>query len=93
MCSLCGFVGQGPSWEQEGRSGDDGRWRLGREARETAAELTRLLSPQQIRITASPSFGFIVRFPTGRTDLVQGLSPIWHLLDQRKVAIPDPLSG
>ncbi len=93
MCSLCGLIGQGPSWEQEGRNGDDGRWRLGREAIEIAAELTRLLFAQRIRITAVPSFGFVVRFPTGRTDLVQGLSSMWHLLDQRKVAIPDPLSG
>jgi len=51
MCSLCGALGQGPSWEQHGLMGDEARWRLRREATATAAELTALLSPQRIKVT------------------------------------------
>ena len=91
MCSLCGALGQGPSWEQQGLAGDEARWRLQREAAATAAELTALLSPRRIRITASPAFGFIVAFPTGGSEMVAGLTEVWHLLRRRKIEIPDPL--
>jgi hypothetical protein len=91
MCSLCGALGQGPSWEQEGGDGEDARWRLHREAAATAAELTRLLAPGRIKVTANSDFGFLVAFPTGRTEMVASLIQVWHLLDRRNVAIPDPL--
>ena len=91
MCSLCGALGQGPSWEHEGLSGDEARWRRHREATATASELTRLLAPARVRVTASPDFGFRVDFPTGRTEMVASLTQAWHLLDRRNVAIPDPL--
>jgi hypothetical protein len=91
MCSLCGALGQGPSWEQEGRDADDARWRLHRDAAATAAEVTRLLAPRRIKVTASPDFGFLVAFPTGRTEMTSGLGEMWHLLDRRSIAIPDPL--
>ena len=93
MCSLCGALGQGPAWEQQGLSGNEARWRLHREAAATAAELTGLLTPCRIRITARPDFGFLVAFPTGRTELVAGVNEVWHLLARHKVAIPDPLDG
>lgn len=91
MCSLCGALGQGPSWEQQGLAGEEARWRLRREAAATAAELTALLSPRRIKITASPEFGFVVAFPTGGTEMVAGLAQVWHLLNRRKIEIPDPL--
>ena len=91
MCSLCGALGQGPAWEQEGLAGDEARWRLQREAVATATELTRLLAPARIKVTAMPRFGFVVAFPTGRTEMAAGLAQVWHLLDRSKVAIPDPL--
>lgn len=91
MCSLCGALGHGPSWEQEGRARAEARWRLHREAAATAAELTRLLAPDRIKVTAHPDFGFLVAFPTGRTEMVTGLVQVWHLLDRRNVSIPDPL--
>ena len=93
MCSLCGALGQGPAWEQQGLTGEAARWRLRREAAATAAELTRLLTPGRIRITAHPDFGFLVAFPTGRTEMVAGLAEVWHLLDRCKVEIPDPLDN
>ena len=92
MCSLCGALGQGPSWEQEGR-GDEARWRLHRDAAATAAEVTRLLSSRRIKVTANPDFGFLVAFPTGRTEMAHGLAAMWHLLDRRSIAIPDPLDS
>jgi hypothetical protein len=91
MCSLCGALGQGVSWELEGLSGEDARWRRHRAAVATASELTRLLVPARIRVTASPDSGFRVAFPTGRTEMVTSLTEAWHLLDRRNVAIPDPL--
>ena len=91
MCSLCGALGQGPAWEQEGLAGSEMRWRLRREAATTAAELTKLLLERHIKITASSEFGFLVEFPTGGTEMVASLSHVWHLLERRKVAIPDPL--
>jgi hypothetical protein len=91
MCSLCGAVGEGPAWEQEGLSGSETRWRLRREAAATAAELTRLFSEQRIKVAASPEFGFLVEFPTGGTEITASLRQVWHLLERRKVAIPDPL--
>ena len=91
MCSLCGALGQGPSWEQHGVGGEEARWQLRREAVATAAELTRVLASSRIKVTAHPDFGFVVAFPTGRTELTAGLTQVWHLLDGRNVAIPDPL--
>ena len=93
MCSLCGALGQGPSWEQEGLAGEEASWRLRREAVATATELTRLLAPGRIKVTANPSFGFVVAFPTGRTEMAASLTQVWHLLDRSKVAIPDPLAS
>jgi hypothetical protein len=91
MCSLCGAIGQGQAWEQQGPAGDDARWRLRREAAATAGELTALLSPRRIKVTASPDFGFVVAFPTGGTEMVAGLAQLWHLLERRRIEIPDPL--
>jgi hypothetical protein len=93
MCSLCGALGQGPSWEQEGLTGDEARWRLHREAAATATELTRLLAPGRIKVTAHPDFGFLVAFPTGRTEMLAGLTDLWHLLARNKLEIPDPLDS
>lgn len=92
MCSLCGALGQGPSWEQEGITGAEARWRLRREAVSTATELTRLLAPVRIKVVANPDFGFIVAFPTGGSEIVPGLAAFWHLLARRHVAVPDPLA-
>ena len=92
MCSLCGALGQGPSWEQGGIAADEVRWRARREAVATATELTRLLSPARIKVSASPHFGFVVAFPTGRSEMVASLTEVWHLLDRSKVATPDPLA-
>ena len=91
MCSLCGALAQGPSWEQEGIGEEEARWRLHREAAATAAELTRLLRPARIKVATGSGFGFLVAFPTGRTEMAAGLAAVWHLLDRRNVAIPDPL--
>ena len=91
MCSLCGALGTGPAWEQAGVAGDDARWLLRREAVATAAELTRLLHASRVRVTARSGSGFAVAFPTGRTELVAGLTQVWHLLDRSTSAIPDPL--
>jgi len=93
MCSLCGALGQGASWELEGLSGNEARWQRHREATATASELTRLLAPARIKVTASPDSGFRVAFPTGRTETVASLTEAWHLLDRRNVAIPDPLGN
>jgi hypothetical protein len=93
MCSLCGALGQGVPWERDGRTDERARWRAPREAVATATELTRLLAPGRIKVTANPDFGFVVAFPTGRTEMVASLTEVWHLLDRRKVAIPDPLAG
>ena len=51
----------------------------------------RLLRAARIRIRANPDFGFVVVFATGRTEMVASLADLWHLLDRRKVGIPDPL--
>jgi hypothetical protein len=92
MCGLCGALGAGPAWEREGRAGDDARWRMHREALATAAQLTSLLAPHRIRITADPRSGFVVAFPTGRTATAASLTSVWHLLDRSKVPVPDPLA-
>jgi hypothetical protein len=91
MCSLCGALGQGAPREFEVLSGDEARWRRHREATATASELTRLLAPARVKVTASPDFGFCIAFPTGRVEMVASLTEAWHLLDRRNVAIPDPL--
>jgi hypothetical protein len=91
MCSLCGAFGQGPAWEQHGIAGSEARWRLQREAAATAAELTALLRDRRISVKTSRGFGFQVEFPTGGVELVADLNQIWHLLERRKVPIPDPL--
>jgi hypothetical protein len=93
MCGLCGALGKGPSWEQAGLAGEEARWRLRREAAATAAELTALLSPRRIKVTASADHGFVVAFPTGGSETVAGLAQVWHLLSRRKIEIPDPLAG
>jgi len=93
MCGLCGALGQGPSWEQEGIAGGEARWRLRRQAAAVATELTSLLASKRITVGANPDFGLIVSFPTGGTDIVKDLAEFWHLLQRRGVGIPDPLDG
>jgi hypothetical protein len=93
MCSLCGALGHGPAWEQEGLAGQDARWQLRREAAAMAAELTRLLHSRRIKVTAHDARGFVVAFPTGRTAMAAGLNEVWHLLDRARVAVPDPLEA
>jgi hypothetical protein len=92
MCSLCGAIGRGQAWEQEGTAGGDVRWRRQREATATAVALTAMLLPRRIKITASPDFGFVVAFPTGGTEMVDSLAQVWHLLSRRSIEIPDPLA-
>jgi len=93
MCSLCGALGRGLSWEQHGDLGDNGRWQLRREAMETAVALSDLLAPRRINVAANPDHGFVVAFPTGGAEIVQSLGEIWHLLLRRKIPLPDPLAG
>ena len=93
MCSLCGALGRGLSWEQHGDLGDNGRWQLRREAMETAAALSDLLAPRRINVAANPDHGFVVAFPTGGAEIVQSLGEIWHLLLRRRIPLPDPLAG
>ena len=92
MCSLCGALGKGPSWEQGGDS-DSPRWQMHRHAVETAARLNQLLSASRIRTAAHPDHGFVVSFPTGGMEIVKSLDDIWHLLSRRKIPVPDPLAG
>ena len=93
MCSLCGAMGRGPSWEQEGDFGASARWQLRREAMQTAARMSELLGPSRIRIAANSDHGFVVSFPTGGVEIVKSLGEIWHLLSRRRIALPDPLAG
>lgn len=94
MCSLCGSLGQGPAWENDGRAdGADARWRLRREAQETATVMTRLLAPQRIRIDAHPDFGFVIALPTGGVLTATSVAEIWHSLDRAGRPVPDPLDA
>ena len=93
MCSLCGALGRGHSWEQGGDLGANGRWQLRREAMETAAAVSDLLSSRRIRVAANPDHGFVVSFPTGGAEIVQSLGEIRHLLMRRRIPLPDPLAG
>jgi hypothetical protein len=91
MCGLCGVLGPGTAWERDGRSEVDVPWRLAREAQQTAAELTRLLRPSRVRVTATPRFGYSIAFPTGATELATGLAGVWHAIERRRLTLPDPL--
>jgi len=93
MCSLCGALGKGPSWEQEGDFGNSPRWQMHRQAVQTAAKLNQLLTASRIRIAAHADHGFVVSFPTGGMEIVKSLDDIWHLLSRRKIPVPDPLAG
>jgi hypothetical protein len=93
MCSLCGALGRGHSWEQGGDLATNGRWQLRREAMETAAAVNELLRSRRIKVKANPDHGFVVTFPTGGAEIVQGLGEIWHLLMRRRIPLPDPLAG
>ena len=93
MCSLCGALGRGPSWEREGDFGASARWQLRREAMQTATQINHLLAPGRIRVAANSDHGFVVSFPTGGVEIVKSLGEIWHLLSRRRIALPDPLAG
>ena len=93
MCSLCAALGRGPSWEQGGDLGQNGRWQLRREAMETAAAINDLLAPRRITVAANPDHGFVVSFPTGGAEIARSLGEIWHLLLRRRIALHDPLAG
>ena len=93
MCSLCGALGRGLAWEQEGDLGASARWELWREAAATAREVTALLAPTRVRVNASADHGFIVLFPTGGAEMARSLAEIWHLLDRRRIALPDLLDA
>jgi hypothetical protein len=87
MCSLCGALGRGPSWEREGDFGASARWQLRREA------MHHLLAPSRIKVAANSDHGFVVSFPTGGVEIVKSLGEIWHLLSRRRIPLPDPLAG
>ena len=93
MCSLCGALGKGLSWEQEGLLGESARWHRRREAMESARQVSRLLAKSRVKVVANPDHGFVVSFPTGGVEIVGGLAEIWHLLARRKIAVPDPLAA
>jgi hypothetical protein len=93
MCGLCGALGLGPAWEQHGvdPAGGEARWRLHREAVASAAELTAVLRSSRVKVTPLAGGGFTVQFPTGGSQTGASLAQVWHLLERRHVAIPDPL--
>jgi hypothetical protein len=53
--------------------------------------MTTLLATTRVRIAASPDHGFIVSLPTGGAEMARSLGEIWHLLDRRRIALPDLL--
>jgi hypothetical protein len=93
MCSLCGALGKGPSWEQEGDLGESARWQLRREAMQTATKMNHLLAASRIKVVANSDHGFVVSLPTGGMEIAASLGEIWHLLSRRKIPLPDPLAG
>jgi len=93
MCSLCGALGRGPSWEREGDFGASARWQLRREAMQTATQMNHLLAPSRIKVAANSDHGFVVSFPTGGVEIVKSLGEMWHLLSRRRIPLPDPLDG
>ena len=93
MCGLCGALGPGLSWEQEIQSHSDSQRDRALQARESAAELTRVLWPLRIRVSVNPASWFSVTFPTGTTELVTGMVGVWHAIERRRLALPDPLLG
>lgn len=90
MCSLCGALGQGPLWEDEALRAPTAAQRF-HQATAAAAELSSVLYERRIVVDFRPDTGFTVRFPTGGVDAVRGLMDVWHLLDGRGIAVPDPL--
>ena len=93
MCSFCGALGRGLAWEQEGDLGASARWQLWREAAETAREMTALLASTRVRVDASANHGFVVSFPTGGAEMARSLAEIWHILDRRRITLPDLLDA
>ena len=93
MCSLCGALGRGASWEQHGDLGESARWQLRREAIRTAAFVSEMLTSHRIKVTASADHGFLVSFPTGGAEMAGSLGEVWHVLSRRGIAIPDPLAS
>lgn len=92
MCSLCGSLGQGPAWENDGAAADGStRWRLHQGAREAAAELSRLLAASRVRVSAHPDFGFLMQLPTGGLEIASGLADVWHKLGAAGIPVPDVL--
>ncbi|HEV7718120.1 MAG TPA: hypothetical protein VGO70_03990 [Arsenicitalea sp.] len=92
MCSLCGSLGQGPAWENEGAAADPAARRRGlQDARQAATELTRLLAAQRVRVTANPDFGYLVHLPTGGIETASGIADVWHTLTAAGIAVPDVL--
>jgi hypothetical protein len=93
MCGLCGALGPGLSWELEIHSPGDTHRDRALEAHASAAELTRLLWPLRIRVSARTGYGFAITFPTGGTELVTGMVGVWHAIERKRLELPDPLAG
>jgi hypothetical protein len=93
MCSLCGSLGIGPAWEQEGLAAGEVRWQLQRELAATAKEVTQVMRAQRIKLTASPQFGYLVEFPTGGSEVVSSLMELWHVIDRHAASAIDPFDA
>ncbi|HTJ57133.1 MAG TPA: hypothetical protein VL418_06155 [Devosiaceae bacterium] len=92
MCSLCGSLGEGPAWENDGALADrTARWRQHQSASATAVELSRLLSASRVRISAHADFGYLLQLPTGGMITASGLADVWHKLAAAGISVPDVL--
>jgi hypothetical protein len=92
MCGLCGVLGRGLSWEQQLQLGESARWQMRQHATQTARRLTTLLGAARVKVTVNTANAFVIAFPTGGVEVAASIAEVWHVLEKRRIVVPDPLA-
>jgi hypothetical protein len=89
MCGLCGMFEGGRRWLDAAATLDPTDVR--RERRTRVAIVRAVLKPARIAVDDWQSARFILRGPTGKTEIVDNLFDLWHAAEALSGRRLDPL--
>jgi hypothetical protein len=88
MCSLCGLLSNGHHWSET--AGTDAPMRQQR--LQKAAYANRLLKHYRLTLDDFHGQSYILRGPTGRTEMVNDFSDLWRVVESMLGYSLDPLT-
>ena len=91
MCGLCGMFDDGRRWLDAAANLDPGAFR--RERLSRVAIIRQVLAPLRIGVDDWEGACFLVRGPTGKTEIVDNLFDLWRKAEALSGRKLDPLSA